>query len=127
MKEFDVCIVGSGAGAGPVAYELSLAGYSVAVLEKGKWFKESDFSKDELKNSLRDAYSPNLKDEFHVIEDVNSDGSLDVLIQHTAPEADKANWLPAPAGKFAVTMRLYMPEAGVLDGSWRVPPLERMP
>jgi len=57
----------------------------------------------------------------------NSDGSLDVLIQHTAPEADKANWLPAPAGKFAVTMRLYMPEAGVLDGSWRVPPLERMP
>ena len=57
----------------------------------------------------------------------NSDGSLDILIQHTVPEADKANWLPAPAGKFAVTMRLYMPETEVLDGSWQVPPLERIP
>ena len=57
----------------------------------------------------------------------NDDGSLDILIQHAAPAADKANWLPAPAGNFAVTMRLYMPGAEVLDGSWRVPPLERMP
>lgn len=57
----------------------------------------------------------------------NSDGSLDILIQHTVPEADEANWLPAPAGKFAVTMRLYMPETEVLDGSWQVPPLERIP
>jgi len=77
MKEFDVCIIGSGAGAGPVAFELSAAGYSVVVLEKGKWYKEADFSKDELKNTLRDAYSPNLKDEFHVIESVKEDGSFE--------------------------------------------------
>jgi choline dehydrogenase-like flavoprotein len=76
MKEFDVCVIGSGAGAGPVAYELALAGYSVVVLEKGKWYKETDFSKDELKNTLREAYSPNLKDEFHVIESPNGDGSF---------------------------------------------------
>jgi choline dehydrogenase-like flavoprotein len=77
MKEFDVCIIGSGAGAGPVAYELSLAGYSVVVLEKGKWYKEADFSKDELKNTLREAYSPNLKDEFHVLETPDDDGSFE--------------------------------------------------
>lgn len=77
MKEYDVCIIGSGAGAGPVAYELALAGYSVVVLEKGKWYKEADFSKDELKNTLREAYSPNLKDEFHVIETPNEDGSFE--------------------------------------------------
>ncbi len=79
MKEFDVCIVGSGAGAGPVAYELALAGYSVVVLEKGKWYKEADFSKDELKNTLREAYSPDLKDEFHVIESPNDDGGFEAL------------------------------------------------
>ena len=37
MKIFDICIVGSGAGAGSVAYTLSQAGYKVLVLEKGKW------------------------------------------------------------------------------------------
>ena len=30
---YDVCIVGSGAGAGPVAYELSKAGFKVLILE----------------------------------------------------------------------------------------------
>ncbi len=37
-KNFDICIIGSGAGAGPVAYTLSKAGYKVLVLEIGPWF-----------------------------------------------------------------------------------------
>ncbi|MCA9734366.1 GMC family oxidoreductase [candidate division KSB1 bacterium] len=77
MNDFDVCIIGSGAGAGPVAYELSMAGYSVVVLEKGKWYSETDFSKDELKNTLRDAYSPNLKDEYHIIESPDEEGNFE--------------------------------------------------
>ena len=44
----DVCIIGSGAGASPVAYELSKAGYKVVVLEKGPHLKTADFNKDEL-------------------------------------------------------------------------------
>lgn len=50
----------------------------------------------------------------------NADGSLDVLIQHEKP-ADTSNWLPAPAGAFNLTMRLYGPQTPVLDGSYRLP------
>ncbi|MGJ8693248.1 MAG: GMC family oxidoreductase [Thalassotalea sp.] len=73
----DICIVGSGAGASPVAYTLAKAGAKVVVLEKGPWLTEKEFYKDELAISLRDAYNPNLADEQHVIEDeyVRDDGS----------------------------------------------------
>lgn len=69
MKDYDVCIIGSGAGGGPVALELARAGYDVVVLEKGPWFKEDDFYKDELACCRRSVYTPNLKDEQHSIED----------------------------------------------------------
>lgn len=71
--KYDVCIVGSGAGAGPVAYELSRAGYKVAVLEKGPWFKTEDFSKDEMVATRRDIYIPRVKDECTVLERGNEE------------------------------------------------------
>ncbi len=73
-SDYDVCIVGSGAGGGPVALTLAEAGYTVLVLEKGPWFKEEDFKKDELACCLRRAYTPNLQDEQHVIEERNKQG-----------------------------------------------------
>lgn len=73
-KHYDICIVGSGAGGGPVALALSEAGYSVLVLEKGPWFTEKEFYKDELACCRRSVYTPKLKDEQHVIEDESGDG-----------------------------------------------------
>jgi len=71
---YDICIVGSGAGAGPIAYELSKSGKSVVVLEKGEYLNEEDFSKDEIAISRRDLYTPNLKDEFHIIYQKDDEG-----------------------------------------------------
>lgn len=52
----------------------------------------------------------------------NPDGSLDIYIQNESPGAEKeSNWLPAPKGLFNVMMRLYAPQAPVLNGTW-VPP-----
>lgn len=74
---YDICIVGSGAGASPVAYTLANAGVKVLILEKGPWLTEKEFYKDELAISLRDSYNPDLTDEQHVIEEeyVRDDGS----------------------------------------------------
>ncbi len=69
MTDYDVCIIGSGAGGSPVAYTLAEAGYSVVVLEKGPWLTEKDYFKDELACCRRSVYTPQLKDERHVIED----------------------------------------------------------
>ncbi|HLY06247.1 MAG TPA: DUF1254 domain-containing protein [Rhizomicrobium sp.] len=61
----------------------------------------------------------------------NADGSLDICIQHDAPRADReANWLPAPADGFNMTMRLYWPRdktPSILDGSWKPPAVMLVP
>lgn len=55
----------------------------------------------------------------------NKDGSLDILVQESRPAAEmESNWLPAPAGKFILMMRLYWPSEKaptILDGSWTPP------
>lgn len=42
--EYDVCIVGSGAGGGMAAHELTKAGANVLMLEAGGWFDSEDFA-----------------------------------------------------------------------------------
>lgn len=74
---YDICVIGSGAGAGPVIYELSKAGYKVLVLEKGPWIKTEDFTKDEMTATRRDAYIPHPKDEPQVIEYPTNTGFKD--------------------------------------------------
>ena len=75
MDSYDICIIGSGAGAGPIAYELSKAGYKVIVLEKGPWFTTKNLSKDEIVSTRRNVYTPSLQDEQHVIETKDSEGN----------------------------------------------------
>jgi choline dehydrogenase-like flavoprotein len=71
--DFDICIVGSGAGASPVAYTMAKAGAKVLILEKGPWLTEKEFFKDELAISVHDAYNPKLSEEQHVIEEEYED------------------------------------------------------
>jgi hypothetical protein len=58
----------------------------------------------------------------------NSDGSLEIYLQHESPGAGKeANWLPSPAqGLLGVTMRLYAPKIQALDGRWAPPAIKRV-
>jgi hypothetical protein len=58
----------------------------------------------------------------------NADGSVDVYIQHKSPGKDKeSNWLPAPADRFILIMRMYWPKdtpPSILDGSWKPPAIK---
>lgn len=53
----------------------------------------------------------------------NADGSVDIYIQNTAPAGWESNWLPAPSGKFILWLRVYIPDAAILDGKYNVPPI----
>lgn len=58
----------------------------------------------------------------------NDDGSLEVLVQMERPSAAQAaNWLPAPAGEFNLSLRLYWPKPEVSSGSWTPPTVRRIP
>jgi hypothetical protein len=53
----------------------------------------------------------------------NPDGSVDIYIQHSAPAGHESNWLPAPAGKFILWLRVYIPGEAILRGTYTVPPV----
>ena len=55
----------------------------------------------------------------------NPDGSVDLYIQHESPGgAKEANWLPAPAGRFILMLRMYWPKEkspSIINGTWKIP------
>ena len=59
----------------------------------------------------------------------NADGSVTLYLQKESPGAAlESNWLPAPAGDFALMLRLYWPnekDPSIIDGSWVTPPVNK--
>lgn len=58
----------------------------------------------------------------------NKDGSLDIYIQTNNPgKAKESNWLPAPQDGFNLIARLYWPEPEAINGTWRMPGVQKVP
>jgi len=53
----------------------------------------------------------------------SEDGSLEILIQAARPHGHEGNWLPAPAGRYSLNLRCYLPKPALLDGTWQPPRL----
>jgi hypothetical protein len=60
----------------------------------------------------------------------NPDGSTDLYIQKDSPGPDKeSNWLPAPADKFVLMLRMYWPNESspsIINGTWKIPPVKKV-
>lgn len=52
----------------------------------------------------------------------DADGNIELLLQHDAP-SDRANWLPTPAGEWAMTLRVYLPPPAMQRGEAALPQL----
>ncbi len=59
----------------------------------------------------------------------DSDGGLTVTLSHCAPldVKQRANWLPAPADRFFLCLRAYLPKPEMLDGRYQLPSPQRQP
>lgn len=57
---------------------------------------------------------------------LGKDGSLTLHLSATRPPGGSSNWLPVPSTPFHLVMRLYLPRAAALDGSYSLPPIERI-
>ncbi|HEV8448656.1 MAG TPA: DUF1254 domain-containing protein [Gemmatimonadaceae bacterium] len=52
----------------------------------------------------------------------NADGSLDIFFQHEPIAGPmQSNWLPTPAGRFYLVLRIHSPTDSVLAGTWSPP------
>lgn len=56
----------------------------------------------------------------------DSDGSVEILIQHEKPQGDTVNWIPAPRGPFVLAMRVYRPNEKASNGSWTPPAIQKI-
>lgn len=110
--KYDICVIGSGAGAGPVIYELSKVGLKVLVLEKGPWFKTEDFTKDEMVATRRSVYTPNTADERHVLVDCNIDGIWKKKCTH---DTGKHFWNGSAVGGSSNFMSAYFHRLKPID------------
>jgi hypothetical protein len=53
--------------------------------------------------------------------------SLEIYVQHDPPPAPRrAHWLPAPAGRFSLYLRLYEPKRAAVRGDWSPPTVTRI-
>ena len=57
----------------------------------------------------------------------NPDGSLDLILQESAPtdSAMANNWLPVSKDNFHLYLRIYLPHEDVLSGTWKAPTLKK--
>lgn len=92
-EEFDVVVVGSGAGGSPVAVTLAEAGASVLLLERGPRYERKDFIHDEIRIARREFFVPSADLDPHI-----------VAVKDQAAERTNEGWVASCVGGGTVHM-----------------------
>lgn len=101
-KAYDYIVIGSGFGGSVSALRLAEKGYSVLVIEKGKWFKASDFPKTNW-NLKKWLWMPRLR--FHGIMKMSFFRHVSIIsgVGVGGGSLVYANTLPVPKKRFFET------------------------
>jgi choline dehydrogenase-like flavoprotein len=112
MKRVNAVIVGAGAAGGIVAKELSVAGLSVVLLERGQWYTANDCRKDDLRNQrttvLGNAFGP--EDEGNPRVLVDSGGAPRIVLPSEGSYSNNAACVGGGTLSYGAQAWRYMPQ-----------------
>lgn len=94
---FDVIVIGSGAGGGPLSWRLAEAGLNVLILEKGKQHTRSDYVHDKLELEREAIFTPSLDTDPHTLVTQNT----------TQPVRTSLGWIASCVGGGTVHLGGY--------------------
>ena len=112
MKQVNAVIVGAGAAGGIVAKELAVAGLSVVLLERGKWYTANDCRKDDLRNQrttvLGNAFGP--EDEGNPRVVVDSSGVPRIVLPSEGAYSNNAACVGGGTLSYGAQAWRYLPQ-----------------
>jgi choline dehydrogenase-like flavoprotein len=112
MKQVNAAVVGAGAAGGIVAKELSIAGLSVVLLERGKWYTANDCRKDDLRNQrttvLGNAFGP--EDEGNPRVWVDEKGAPHIALPSEGPYQNNAACVGGGTLSYGAQAWRYLPQ-----------------
>jgi len=101
-NDFDAIIIGSGAGGGPVAFQLASAGKKIAIIEAGGFYTTNDFDRFELLALRKLWWKPRWTSNYEQGLDgeialgmgrcVGGSTTIFTAVAHRAPEFNFAEW-----------------------------------
>jgi choline dehydrogenase-like flavoprotein len=123
MKRVNAVVVGAGAAGGIVAKELSVAGLSVVVLERGKWYTPHDCRKDDLRNQrttvLGNAFGP--EDEGNSRVWVDAAGTPHIVLPSEGAYQNNAACVGGGTLSYGAQAWRYMPQDFRMRSTYGVP------
>jgi len=112
MNRVNAVVVGAGAAGGILAKELAVAGLSVILLERGKWFTANDCRKDDLRNQrttvLGNAFGP--EDEGNPRVWLDENGSPHIALPSEGAYQNNAACVGGGTLSYGAQAWRYMPQ-----------------
>jgi choline dehydrogenase-like flavoprotein len=123
VKRVNAVVIGAGAAGGIVAKELSTAGLSVVLLERGKWYTAADCRKDDLRNQrttvLGNAFGPEDDGNPRVIVDGN--GKARIVLPSDGSYQNNAACVGGGTLSYGAQAWRYMPQDFKMRSTYGAP------